>query len=466
MATINPLIFREYDIRGVVDRDLNEEVLRSLGKAYGTLMRRSGRNKAAIGRDCRLSSPLFARAFTEGMLSTGLDVCDIGMVTTPMLYFSLYNLDVEGGAMITASHNPPEYNGVKMCIGTDALHGDEILIMRDIAERGDFEKGEGRYRESSVLDEYVRCLRDNLTIEPGLKVAVDCGNATTGIVAPRVLKEFGCELTELFVTPDGTFPNHHPDPGNEENLKDLIKVVKENGLDVGIGFDGDGDRLGVIDERGRIVWGDMLVLIFAREILKENPGATIIGDVKCSTTLYREIEKAGGRAIMWKTGHSLIKQKLKAEGAALAGELSGHIFFKHRFYGFDDALYAALRLLEIMSKSGKKVSELLEGVPNMYSTPEIRIDCPEEIKFEIAERVKNELKKEYEVNDIDGVRVEFADGWGLVRASNTQPALVLRFEAETMERLAEIRKIIEDKIEKAKESFRSSHRVSFQTPQS
>jgi phosphomannomutase/phosphoglucomutase len=450
MATINPLIFREYDIRGVVDRDLNEEVLRRLGKAYGTIIVRSGRRKAALGRDCRLSSPLFARAFIEGMLSTGIDVCDIGMVTTPMLYFSLYNLDVEGGAMITASHNPPEYNGVKMCIGTDALYGEEILLMRDIAESGDFERGEGRYRESSVLEEYVAYLKGNLAIEPGLKVAVDCGNATTGIVAPRVFNEFGCELTELYVTPDGTFPNHHPDPGNEENLRDLIRAVKEKGLDVGIGFDGDGDRLGVVDERGRIVWGDMLVLIFAREILKEAPGATIIGDVKCSTTLYREIEKAGGKPIMWKTGHSLIKQKLKAEGAALAGELSGHIFFKHRFYGFDDALYAALRLLEIMSKRGKKVSELLEGVPQMYSTPEIRIDCPEEIKFEIAERVKNELKNEYRVNDIDGVRVEFPDGWGLVRASNTQPALVLRFEAETKERLAEIRKIIEEKIEKAK----------------
>lgn len=450
MQEINPRILREYDIRGIVGEDLDTEVVELLGRAYGTYMARRGRKSAALGRDCRLSSPELARAFSSGVTSAGVDVVDIGMVTTPMVYFSLYNLDVEGGAMITASHNPAEYNGIKLCIGTDSLYGEEVREIGRLASAGDFEAGSGSVTQVDIIEPYVAYLRENLDIKPGLRVAIDCGNATVGIVGPRVLREFGCELTELYTEPDGTFPNHHPDPSSVENMQDLIKAVREGGLDVGLGFDGDGDRIGVVDERGEMIWGDMLLLIFARDIVPRVPGATVIGEVKSSTRLYREIERIGGNPIMWKTGHSLIKSKMKEEGAEVAGEVSGHVFFKHRFFGYDDALYTGLRLLEILSETGKKVSELLAGVPHAFSTPEIRVDCPDDMKFELVARVRDELRSEYEINDIDGLRIEFPDGWGLLRASNTQPALVLRFEARSEERLAEIRSLIESRIADAR----------------
>ncbi|MBI2487876.1 MAG: phosphomannomutase/phosphoglucomutase [Deltaproteobacteria bacterium] len=450
MTKINPQIFREYDIRGIVDKDLTEEVIDTIGKAYGTYMRKLGKKTVSLGRDCRLSSPAFAKAMARGINSTGLDVIEIGMVSTPILYFSLFNLDVDGGVMITASHNPGEYNGVKLCVEKDSLFGEGIQNMRKIAEGGDFASGKGSVEAIDIIDNYLKFLRENVEIRPGIRVGIDCGNGMVGIAAPQILKEFRCEATELYTTPDGTFPNHHPDPTVEENVKELISTVREKKLQLGIGFDGDGDRVGVIDENGNIIWGDMLVVILARDILKQTAGATIIGDVKCSGRLFKDIEKHGGNPIMWKTGHSLIKNKMKVEKAVLAGEMSGHIFFADKYFGYDDALYAGLRLLEIISKTGKKVSELLEGVPPAISTPEIRVDCPEEIKFKIVEKVKEELKRDYQVIDIDGVRVEFPDGWGLVRASNTQPALVLRFEAETKERLQEIRSLIEGKLEEAK----------------
>lgn len=450
---INPQIFREYDIRGIVGKDITEEVVETIGKAYGTYVRKSGKRRVSLGRDCRPSSPGFAEAMSRGINSTGVDVVDIGMVTTPMVYFSLFNIDVEGGAIITASHNPAEYNGIKLCLGKDAIFGEQIQAIREIAESGDFAKGEGSSETTSIMEDYSKFLKGNVDIKPGIRLAIDCGNGMAGIVAPRILQEFGCKVTELYVTPDGTFPNHHPDPTVEENIKELIATVKEKNLQLGIGFDGDADRIGVVDENGNIIWGDMLLLIFARHILSENPGATIIGDVKSSTMLFREIGKLGGRPIMWRTGHSLIKSKLKTEGAALAGEMSGHIFFGNRFFGYDDALYAALRLLEIISKTGKKTSELLEGVPSTFSTPEIRVDCPDEIKFQVAEKAKEEFRKEHKVIDVDGVRIEFPDGWGLIRASNTQPALVLRFEAMTSERLQEIRSLIEGKLEEVKSKF-------------
>ncbi len=449
MDVINPRIFREYDIRGIVGKDLNEEVVELLGRAFGTYMARKGKKRASIGRDCRLSSPEFSRAMTRGITSTGVDVMDIGMVTTPMLYFSLFNTDVDGGAMITASHNPAEYNGVKLCAGTESLFGRDIQSIREIIESGEFERGSGCVEEADISGAYSSFLKDNLQIKPGIKVAIDCGNATTGIIAPTTFKDFGCELTELYTTPDGTFPNHHPDPGSEENLRDLIEAVRYEGCELGIAFDGDGDRLGVVDESGAIIWGDMLLLIFARDIIPQVPGAKVIGEVKSSTRLYADIERMGGRAIMWKTGHSLIKSKMKEEGAELAGEVSGHIFFKHRFFGYDDALYAALRLLEILSKTGKKTSELLEGVAKAYYTPEIRVDCPDEMKFDVVRRATRELRAQYDVIEIDGARIEFPDGWGLLRASNTQPALVFRYEAETQERLDEIRSIIEETVERA-----------------
>ena len=446
MPYINPQIFREYDIRGIVDQDLNEDVLERIGRAYGTYIKDYGASTVSLGRDCRLSSPEYAKAMTKGINSTGINVIDIGMVTTPMLYFSLYNLDVGGGVMITASHNPGEYNGIKLSRGRDSVFGGEIQKIREIAEKGEFASGSGSSSETSVEETYVEFLKDNLDIKPGIRVGVDYGNGMVGIIGPRVLREFGCELTELYVKPDGTFPNHHPDPTVVENLDELIKTVKDKELELGIGFDGDGDRIGVVDERGRIIWGDMLVLIYAMDVISRVPRAKIIGDVKCSDRLFISIDNAGGEPIMWKTGHSLIKDKMKKEKASLAGEMSGHIFFADKFFGYDDALYAALRLLEIISKTGKSVSELLEGVPAAVSTPEIRVDCPEAMKFEVVERVKEKLMKDHKVVDTDGVRIEFPDGWGLIRSSNTQPALVLRFEAQSEERLGEIRDIIENEL--------------------
>ncbi|MGB7290559.1 MAG: phosphomannomutase/phosphoglucomutase [Thermodesulfobacteriota bacterium] len=447
MLTINPRIFREYDIRGVVDDDIDEVVVETIGKAYGTYMKKLGKDTVTIGHDCRLSSPYLSEAMITGITSAGVNVVDLGMVTTPMVYFSLFNLAVQGGIIITASHNPSEYNGIKLCVDRDSLFGEGIQKIRRIAEGGKFLKGTGTVKTLDIMDSYLDHLRKNVEIDPGLRVAIDCGNAMVGIVAPKILRDFGCELTELYVEPDGRFPNHHPDPTVEENIKDLIDAVESQGLQLGLGFDGDGDRIGVVDEKGTIIWGDMLVLIFARQILKHNPKAKIIGDVKCSARLFKDIESHGGIPIMWKTGHSLIKNKMKLEKAALAGEMSGHIFFADRYYGYDDALYAAVRLLEIISKTGKRTSELLEGVPDAFSTPEIRVDCPDETKFRLVNQTREELKKDYNVIDIDGVRVEFPYGWGLIRASNTQPALVLRFEADSRDRLELIRSIIEDKLE-------------------
>jgi phosphomannomutase / phosphoglucomutase len=455
LIRINPQIFREYDIRGIVGDDLNEEIIERIGKAYGTYMRKGGKKRASLGRDCRLSSPSLAKAMSRGITSTGVDVVDIGMVTTPMVYFSLFNLYVDGGVMITASHNPSEYNGVKLCVGKEALFGEEIQNIRKIAEGGDFAKGSGSCEATSIMDKYLKFLRQNVGIKPGIRVGIDCGNGTAGIIAPRILKEFGCEVTEFYVTPDGRFPNHHPDPIVEENLRDLINAVREEKLDLGIGFDGDADRIGVVDENGNMVWGDMLLTIFARDVVAQIPGAKIIGEVKSSNRLFQEIDKLGGEPIMWKVGHSLMKNKMKVEGAVLAGEMSGHMFFGDKFFGYDDAVYAALRLLEIISKTGKKVSQLLEGVPPAFSTPEIRVECPDEIKVHLVEKVKEEFKKEYKVIDIDGVRIEFPDGWGLIRPSNTQPALVLRFEATTKERLEEIRFLIERTLERVRARLNS-----------
>lgn len=444
--TINPGIFREYDIRGITGTDIDEEVFELIGKAYGTYMKEQGASTISMGRDCRVTSPELSQAVARGITSTGLNVLDIGMVATPMLYFSLYNLDVDGGVMITASHNPGEYNGIKLSSGKNSLFGEQIQEIRQLIENGEFATGSGNTSDADIRKEYIKFLKDNLNIKPGLRIAADYGNGMTGIIGPEVFREFGCEITELYETPDGTFPNHHPDPTVEENLAELIETVKSNNLEVGLGFDGDGDRIGVIDENGEIIWGDMLVLIFARDILSREQGAKFIGDVKCSTKLFRGIEEAGGEAIMWKTGHSLIKNKMKVENAAMAGEMSGHIFFADKFFGYDDALYAALRVLEIISRTGKTVSELLDDIPHTVSTPEIRMDVPEEIKFQLVDEVKNQLSKEHEVIDIDGVRIEFQDGWGLIRASNTQPALVLRFEALDDQKLQDIRSIIKGEL--------------------
>jgi len=445
-------VFREYDIRGIVGKEILEEDVPILGKAYGTYMARQGKHRIVVGRDCRLSSERFRDLLLEGLLSTGMDVVDVGLCPTPVFYFAVRHLDREGGMMITASHNPPEYNGFKICNGYDTIAGEEIQKIRKIMEAGDFVSGKGSYQEYDILTIYKDFVVNNIKMgHRKLRIAIDAGNATGGPVALPILQRLGCEVYPLYCEMDGTFPNHEPDPTVMENLKDIIEVVKKEKLDAGIAYDGDCDRLGVIDHNGNVIYGDRLIVIFAREILSRKPGAVFVAEVKCSKVLFDEIERLGGKAIMWKTGHSLIKAKMKEVGADLAGEMSGHMFFKDRYFGFDDGIYASCRLIEILSNTGKTIPELLEGLPEMYNTPEIRVPCPDEVKFKVVERAREFLHAQgYQVIDVDGARVVFPDGWGLVRASNTQPVLVVRYEAEKPERLEEIRNIVEEAIERAK----------------
>jgi phosphomannomutase/phosphoglucomutase len=440
---MNPTIFREYDIRGVVDKDLTKKTVHELGRGVGSYFFRRGIRRITVGRDCRPSSDPFFDVLLEGLLGSGMEVIDVGICPTPLLYFSIVYLAQEGGVMITGSHNPPEFNGFKICVGKDAIYGSEIQHVRETIEKRDFVQGKGSLAQHDIIKDYRRYLLSNIRLGRELKVVVDAGNGTGGVVGVPIMRELGCQVTALYCEMDGRFPHHHPDPTAEKNLRDLIAMVQATRADLGIGYDGDADRIGVIDEEGEIIWGDKLMIIFARAIITEHGGGTFIGEVKCSQTLYDEIERLGGRAIMWKTGHSLIKDKMKKEQALLAGEMSGHMFFADRYFGFDDAIYASCRLLEIMGKSGKKVSELLEGIPQTYATPEIRMDCPDDIKFKIVEQATEHFRQRYPVIDVDGMRVQFPDGWGLLRASNTQPALVLRFEAASQERLREIGGMIE-----------------------
>ncbi len=447
---MNPEIFREYDIRGIAGKDITEEDVLLIGKATGTYFQQHGSSKIAVGRDCRLTSESYRTKIIEGLVSTGCEVTDIGTCTSPILYYSIQHLNQEGGVMVTASHNPKEYNGFKLCLNNDSIHSEEIQKIRRLIEQGEFSVGQGNISEVDVIPNYMEYIEKNITISKPLRIGIDAGNGTAGVIALPLLKRLGCQIFDLYCEMDGTFPNHEADPTVAKNMKDLSDLVKSEGLDIGIGYDGDGDRIGVIDEKGELVFGDKLLIIFAREILSRKPGATFISEVKCSKVMYDDIEKHGGRAIMWKTGHSLIKQKMKQENAALAGEMSGHIFFADRYLGFDDAIYASCRLIEILANTGKTISELLADIPKTYSTPEIRVECPDNKKFGLVEKVTEYFKKKYNVIDIDGVRVLFDDGWGLVRASNTQPALVLRFEALTQERLEEIQNLIEGVVEKMK----------------
>lgn len=440
---MNKGIFREYDIRGVTGVDILEEDVKNIGKAYGTLLHHEGRHRVSVGRDCRLTSEAYAERFIEGVLSTGCDVVDIGMCPTPVLYFSIHHLDLGGGAMITASHNPPEYNGFKLMNGHDSIHSQGLQRIRKIIEQREYVTGTGHLTEEDVLTPYKQYITDNIAIPARLRLAIDAGNGTGGITALPVLNALGCEVHELFCDPDGRFPNHEADPTQKKNLADLIALVREKNLDLGVGYDGDGDRIGVVDKNGNVVYGDQLMVIYAREILSRKPGATFISEVKCSMVMYDDIRNHGGNAIMWRTGHSLIKKKMKEENAELAGEMSGHMFFKDRYFGFDDALYATCRLLEILAATGKGVEELIQDLPKTFTTPEIRVECPDEIKFDVVEEITAHYKRKQEVIDIDGMRALYPDGWGLVRASNTQPALVLRFEALTEPRLDEIRQDIE-----------------------
>ena len=443
---MNREVFREYDVRGVVDRDLDSPFVHDLGRSVGTYARERGVKTMTVGRDCRLSSDTYGRAMGQGLTSAGIDVLDVGLCATPMLYYSIRHLHADGGVMVTGSHNPPEFNGFKICIGPDTIYGQQIQTLREIMEGGRYHTGSGKFSRTDISRSYEDTLFHNITIGKGLHIAVDGGNGVGGLFAVPLLERFGCAVSSIYCEPDGSFPNHFPDPTVPDNLAEIIALVKEKKADFGVAYDGDADRIGVITDQGEILWGDKLLLLFSRFILRDNPGAAIIGEVKCSQKLYDDIERHGGRPIMWKAGHSLIKAKMREEGALLAGEMSGHLFFADRYFGYDDAIYATARLMEILSQDEKRISDLLADVPRTFTTPEIRVDCPDAVKFQVVEKMKAVFETTYPVITIDGVRIRFEDGWGLIRASNTQPVLVLRFEAETEERLATIREIVEGEL--------------------
>ncbi|HUQ95896.1 MAG TPA: phosphomannomutase/phosphoglucomutase [Bryobacteraceae bacterium] len=443
-------IFREYDIRGIAEEDLQSADVEVLGRGIGTYLRRNGVMTMTLGRDCRLSSDRLRDALLKGLLATGCNVTDIGKVPTPLLYYSVFHLHADGGVMITGSHNPAEYNGFKVMLGKSTIYGEKIQQILQIIRQGEFENGEGTLSEADVETPYVDEIGSQFHFDRVVKVVIDAGNGTGGPVMHRILNKLNADARELFFTMDGSFPNHHPDPTVEANLHFLQQAVIENKAELGIAFDGDADRIGAVDEHGKVIWGDMLLLIYAREILQRKPGSTFIAEVKCSQVLYDEIARLGGKGIMYRTGHSLIKAKMKEEHAELAGEMSGHMFFADRYYGFDDALYGACRLIEIVASSGKALSAQLAGLPQMVSTPEIRVDCPDEVKFEVVARVAEHFRKIRPMVDIDGVRVLFDKGWGLVRASNTQPVLVMRFEAENDALLQEYQREVEAAVGAAK----------------
>jgi phosphomannomutase/phosphoglucomutase len=449
--SINPLVFREYDLRGLYPQDWSDEAVRLLGWGFGTKIVRQGGKTLALGYDVRLSSPHLRDVLVQALIEVGVDVLDLGLVPTPVLYFGISYFNADGGIMITASHNPPQYNGFKLNVGQDSIYGEEIQDLRRQIEAGDFVKAStpGKVDEKSIIPAYKEYLQKNLVVDQPIRLVMDCGNGCAGLVAPDLFRSMGCLVEVLYGEPDGNFPNHHPDPTIPENLKVLIRRTEELGYDMGLAFDGDADRLGVVDNMGNILWGDQMMIIFSRSILKKNPGATIIGEVKCSQNLYKDIARNGGKPIMWKTGHSLIKKKMKQEKALLAGEMSGHLFFNDRYFGYDDAIYAGGRLVELLCEEARPLSTLLMGLPPVFSTPEIRVDVPDEIKFKLVDRMKEFFRSQlqYEVIDIDGVRVNFPHGWGLLRASNTQPALVMRFEASSEDQLQEIKSFMEGKLE-------------------
>lgn len=441
---MDPNIFREYDIRGIVGQQLTDETVATLARAIGTFLRNSGAKRIAIGFDARESSPRYCEILTRGLNASGCDVVQIGMVPTPVLYHTTFTQNVDGGVMITGSHNPADHNGFKVSLGTASLFGSQIREIRDIALAGQFETGNGTVETIEVLDEYCRDIASRVNLgNRKLKVVVDAGNGMGGVTAVPVYRSLGVEVVELYTEPDSTFPNHHADPTVAENLHDLIAAVHEHKADLGIAFDGDGDRIGVVDETGRIIWGDELMIPISRSVLAENPGATIISEVKCTQTLFDDIEIHGGKPLMWKAGHSIIKAKLKETGALLAGEMSGHIFFADKFYGFDDATYAGARLIEMRSKIDKPFSSFFTDLPKTYSTPELRMPCPDDIKFDVVDRVAQYFARGHNVITIDGARIRFENGWGLVRPSNTQAILVLRFEADSDEALTFIRETVE-----------------------
>jgi phosphomannomutase/phosphoglucomutase len=465
---ISEMIFREYDVRGIVGQDIDNNVAFALGKAFAVLLKRrnpAARN-ASVGRDVRLSSDELAAAVIEGIRSEGIDAVDLGVCPTPLQYFSIATHGLDGGIMITGSHNPPEYNGFKISIGRETIHGRDIQVLKKIILDSDWGTSplKGGIEKLDIIAEYKKYMLDEFSYLAGpefrrLRVVIDAGNGTAGPVVPDLLSAIGCDVIPLFCEPDGNFPNHHPDPTVVENIRDLIAETKRSGADMGVGYDGDSDRIGVVNKNGDIVWGDQLMIVLSRELLKEHPGAMVIGDVKCSQLLFDSVKKQGGVPLMWKTGHSLIKQKMREEKALLAGEFSGHIFIADRYFGFDDALYTTFRLVEIIKKTGKDIGELLSDIPQLYYTPEIRLDCPDEKKNAITDRIVNrfiEYNKHggsshriLDIDTTDGVRILFENGWGLVRASNTQPVIVMRIEAGSKESLNNYQAFLEQEFREA-----------------
>jgi phosphomannomutase/phosphoglucomutase len=449
MLSMNQNIFREYDIRGIVGEQLTDDVVAVLGRAIATFFTRNNAKQIAVGYDARESSPGFCELLIRGLNQCGIDTVQIGMVPTPVLYHTVFTRTVDGGVMITGSHNPPNHNGFKICLGKEALFGTQIQEIKQIALADPKPAATvlGKSEQLNVLADYIADITSGIKMGPRkLKAIVDAGNGMGGVTAIPVYEQLGIDLVKLYAEPDSTFPNHHADPTVTENLIDAIEAVTAYNADIGIAFDGDADRIGIVDETGRIIWGDELMVLLSRSILTEHPGSTIIAEVKCSQRLFDDIEAQGGKAVMWKAGHSLIKAKMKETGSVLAGEMSGHIFFADRFYGFDDATYAGARVLEILSNTHKTLSELLADLPTTFSTPELRVPCPDDKKFDVVKEIADEFSTTNKVITIDGARIIFDHGWGLVRASNTQAILVLRFEANSQEHLDEIRHIVEERV--------------------
>ena len=446
---LNREIFREYDLRGIVKRDLTDDVVSSIARGFGTYLQKISRGReVVVARDNRLSSEHLSCLVIEGLLSTGCDVTEIGEVPTPIFYFANHHFGTYGGVMITASHNPPQFNGFKLVLERKSIYGKQIQDLREIVEKGRFKKGRGKLRKKNVINLYFKAIRTKIKLERTISLVIDGGNGIAGPFALNLLKSLGGQVASLYCESDGNFPHHPPNPVVAENLRDLIKRVRDTGAELGIAYDGDGDRIGVVDEKGEIIWGDKLLIILAQEILQKLPGAKIIFDVKCSNALAEAIKEKGGIPLMWKTGHSLIEDKLRQEKSPLAGELSGHIYFADDWFGFDDALYTSARLLQILSRSKKKLSEHLSGIREYYASPEIRVSAPEAKKFLIVDKIKRYFQKRYRISDIDGVKVFFKEGWGLVRASNTEASLVIRFEATTPGHLKEIKKLIMKEVKK------------------
>jgi phosphomannomutase / phosphoglucomutase len=438
-------IYRAYDIRGVYGKDLTDGIAEKIGRAFGSTLE----GTIAVGRDVRMSSPALSKALVKGLKSTGLKIIDVGVVPTPLLYFAIHSLRLDGGVMLTGSHNPPEYNGFKLCVkGAMTLYGPEISAVGESVAAGKFRTGAGSVEERDVLDDYLKFVKERVKIKRKLKVVLDCANGTAGAVAPRLFRELGCEVIELYPEPDGRFPNHPADPTVDENLKALIAKVRETKADIGLAYDGDSDRAGFVDEKGGIIRGDQALALFSREILEKHKGAPIIFEVKCSQALIDDINTHGGKPIMYRTGHSFIKKKIKEEHALIAGEMSGHFFFADDYPGYDDGIYASARMVQIVAKGGKRLSEIVDTIPKYHSTPEIRLDVPEEVKFKLVEDVKKSFEGKFEMITVDGVRVQTPKGWGLMRASNTQPAVILRFEGKTEKDLEEMKAMFREALKK------------------